>query len=440
MLSSMSWFGGLRQGVLVLSLSLVSGPGIARAQTPAEPAVVAPSPPTATAAQAAPAPAAPAAPTAPAPATPAPAVPAAPANGAPSPATVAPSGAEPPAPAPAPAGTPGDALPSLPPSPLLEQTPAPASQAETTAQDTDPRALTDFRPALDPYGTWVHDARYGLVWIPRRDVVGDGFAPYVTSGRWALDVNGEWIWVSDYPFGKVVFHYGRWVWTTAGWAWIPGYRWAPAWVVWRVPTGPYAYLGWAPMPPTWGWFGGVAVSFSYGLPWHWVFCPSAYVFHHHVHYYVVRDHAFVRRLHASTARYVPARPRVSTRRVLAGPPPRVARIPASAVPRERLPEVRRAPAAIAPQARPSRQDVAPRLPDRRAVPDRRIPSERRVAPERRKFPERRIEVPREVAPPAKRFRPTPRDDSFLQRDRVAPIRRPSAAPLRSSPAVRPRRP
>jgi hypothetical protein len=142
--------------------------------------------------------------------------------------------------------------------------------------ETDPRALTDFRPHLDPYGYWVEHPNYGLVWVPRRDVVGDGFAPYVTSGRWALDETGEWVWVSDYPFGSVVFHYGRWAYVSdSGWVWVPGYRYAPAWVTWRVPTGSYAYVGWAPLAPDYGWFGGVSLSVWYGYSTPWVFCPSA---------------------------------------------------------------------------------------------------------------------------------------------------------------------
>src|SRR5690606_14039034 len=117
--------------------------------------------------------------------------------------------------------------------------------------DADPRALTEFRPILDKYGYWVEDTRYGLVWVPAASYVGDDFAPYLTRGRWALDTAGDWVWLSDYPFGRVVFHYGRWVWVVGlGWAWVPGYRYAPAWVSWRVPTHDGRYVGWAPMPPS----------------------------------------------------------------------------------------------------------------------------------------------------------------------------------------------
>src|SRR5688572_25971821 len=84
--------------------------------------------------------------------------------------------------------------------------------------DADPRALSEFRPVLDKYGDWVQDTQYGLVWVPAQRFVGDDFAPYLTRGRWALDTAGDWVWVSEYPFGDVVFHYGRWVWVVGlGW-------------------------------------------------------------------------------------------------------------------------------------------------------------------------------------------------------------------------------
>lgn len=204
----------------------------------------------------------------------------------------------------------------------------------TEVSDNDPRALTDFRPQLDPYGTWVEDPKYGVVWVPNRSVVGDGFSPYVTAGHWALDTDGNWIWVSDYPFGEVVFHYGRWVWTASyGWSWIPGYRYAPAWVVWRVPTAEYAYVGWAPAPPAFVWWGGIGMSIWWGPPYYWVFCPSRFVFAHYTSYYVVRDRAFVRTLGGATRRYIAASPRVTS----PGPSMQSARIPSGALPETRVP-------------------------------------------------------------------------------------------------------
>jgi hypothetical protein len=227
-----------------------------------------------------------------------------------------------------------------------EPAPAPEPQvnealapSEIPPDDADPRALTDFKPDLDPYGTWVQDPVYGTVWVPSPQVVGDSFSPYVTGGRWALSTNNEWVWVSDYPFGPVVYHYGRWVYITGtGWAWIPGYRYAPAWVTFRVPTGSYAYVGWAPLPPDYIWVNGVAVHFHVAPSYYWVFCPSAYVFHSHVNYYVVRDRVFVGQLAYHTRHYHVHHHSPAPRyRVPASPSPRLARVPARAVPAERVP-------------------------------------------------------------------------------------------------------
>jgi hypothetical protein len=45
------------------------------------------------------------------------------------------------------------------------------------------------------------------------------------------------------------FHYGRWAPTVAGWAWIPGTVWGPAWVDWYWGDG---WVGWAPLGPVRG--------------------------------------------------------------------------------------------------------------------------------------------------------------------------------------------
>jgi hypothetical protein len=60
------------------------------------------------------------------------------------------------------------------------------------------------------------------------------------------------MWVSDEPWSDITYHYGRWVYDPEeGWLWIPGYVWAPAWVIWREGGD---YLGWFPMPPDYGDF------------------------------------------------------------------------------------------------------------------------------------------------------------------------------------------
>jgi hypothetical protein len=270
-------------------------------------------------------------------------------------------------PPPAANGAPGDGseLPSLAPSPLLQGRGSASGSASASSApdpaDRDPRALTEFRPTLDPYGTWVQHPTYGTVWVPRADVVGPSFAPYVSSGHWALDEDSNWVWVSDYPFGGVVFHYGRWVWIGGtGWGWVPGYRYAPAWVSWRVPTGSYAYVGWAPMGPDYIWYNGYATSFWYGVSTPWVFCPSAYAFHPHVHYYVVRDRVLVTHLAANSRRYVPARANgvAAPQRQMfsSGPSLAAARVPASAAPSHRL---RATSSASLPSSAPPGRYVAP---------------------------------------------------------------------------------
>ena len=211
---------------------------------------------------------------------------------------------------------------------------APAPQP-SQVDDSDPSALTTFKPALDPYGAWVADSNYGTVWVPRREVVGEDFAPYVSRGHWALTADDDWIWVSDYPFGWAVFHYGRWVWISgSGWAWVPGRTYANAWVVWRTPSPGYAYVGWAPMPPAWGYWNGYAVGLWYSPPLPYVFCPSVYAFDYRVHYHIVHDRYLVHDIASHTRTYptpyhAPASPGVHT----AGSPAPRAPIGASSVPR-----------------------------------------------------------------------------------------------------------
>ena len=191
--------------------------------------------------------------------------------------------------------------------------PTPAYQGTSTAPnddaaaDADPEALTMFNADLAPYGQWIDDPRYGRIWVPNRNVVGTGFSPYVTAGHWALDGDDNWVWASDYPFGDIVFHYGRWFYAADyGWAWVPGRTYAPSWVVWRTPTNSsYAYTGWAPMPPRFGWYSSGIVWYSAMPPVSYVFCPSDYLFYPSVGLYVVHDPWLVGRLGIYTSFYYP---------------------------------------------------------------------------------------------------------------------------------------
>ena len=107
-------------------------------------------------------------------------------------------------------------------------------QASDDYADDDPSALTDFQQPLAGHGDWVQDLTYGTVWVPSSAEVGADFAPYQSAGQWAMADTGDWMWQSDYAWGYVPFHYGRWVWAGNYWGWIPGRTYAPAWVSWRV--------------------------------------------------------------------------------------------------------------------------------------------------------------------------------------------------------------
>jgi hypothetical protein len=143
-------------------------------------------------------------------------------------------------------------------------TTAPVRRAPPEFDDADPSAVRLFFDVLAPYGSWNEDPRLGLVWSPAREGVGAAFVPYATHGRWthrafesaeSAPVD-EYVWVSDLPWGWVTFHYGRWTFAgDRGWAWVPGRRYAGAWVDWRAPErgDASAVVGWGPTPPSLLW-------------------------------------------------------------------------------------------------------------------------------------------------------------------------------------------
>lgn len=115
-----------------------------------------------------------------------------------------------------------------------------------------------FDQQLAPYGRWVMTAEYGRVWVPN---VGPDWQPYA-DGQW-VDSTSGWTFVSGLPWGRIVFHYGRWGFReNIGWFWVPGYTWGPGWVTWRYVNG---YACWSPMVPA---------GFRYGRYWPgWVVVP-----------------------------------------------------------------------------------------------------------------------------------------------------------------------
>jgi hypothetical protein len=147
---------------------------------------------------------------------------------------------------------------------------------DTQYSDSDPSALTDFRTTLDPYGSWVEDPNYGTIWVPSSSVVGSDFTPYVSAGHWVYD--NDYVWVSDYDWGWAPFHYGRWIQSGNGWGWIPGRRYAGAWVSWRTGYDGYGYLGWAPLAPSWYWRGGYAYGLYSVPPAYYSYCPNNRIF------------------------------------------------------------------------------------------------------------------------------------------------------------------
>jgi len=117
-----------------------------------------------------------------------------------------------------------------------------------------------FQAHLTPYGQWVDVPGVGAAWVPA-EANNLLWRPYMDAGHWQFTDAG-WFWQSDYPWGDMAFHYGRWVnngFTGGRWAWVPGYNWAPSWVSWREGAGG---MGWAPLP----W--DVEFHVGSGLFWH----------------------------------------------------------------------------------------------------------------------------------------------------------------------------
>jgi len=147
---------------------------------------------------------------------------------------------------------------------------APPAPAAMTAPPETP-TLGYFQAHLGPYGQWVDVPDIGSAWVPL-EANNPEWRPYMDAGHWEFTDAG-WYWQSDYPWGDIAFHYGRWInnlYTGSRWAWVPAYDWAPSWVAWREGEGG---LGWAPLP--WGvefrpglglfWHGGLVVEGGVGI-------------------------------------------------------------------------------------------------------------------------------------------------------------------------------
>jgi hypothetical protein len=109
------------------------------------------------------------------------------------------------------------------------------------------------------------------VWQPRAARADPSWRPYFTGGCWHWE-NNTWFWTSDYLWGAVAFHHGRWFLSPVhGWLWVPGTEWSPAWVSWRIADD---VCGWAPLPPDTAFLAAAGMP-AYELTWsHFVFVPA----------------------------------------------------------------------------------------------------------------------------------------------------------------------
>lgn len=115
-------------------------------------------------------------------------------------------------------------------------------EIEKELKDGEGQAQTNFHES----GNLVN-GNLVFLWKPRMSST--SWHPYL-NGRWEYTDQG-WMWVSNYNWGWAAYHYGRWLHTKKyGWLWMPGYVWAPSWVMWRVSD---EHIGWCPLSPNAVW-------------------------------------------------------------------------------------------------------------------------------------------------------------------------------------------
>jgi hypothetical protein len=213
---------------------------------------------------------------------------------------------------PAPAPTPQPA-----PAPFANPAPAPAPQYAPAAAPQQPGPpppmappgppaaevnFNYFHDQLAPWGTWVNVGGV-MYWRPDAAIrANPDCRPYYDMGHWVQTDNGLF-WQSNYQWGDIPFHYGRWVRDPVmGWLWAPDYEWGPAWVFWRHAEADAA-IGWAPLPVGAVFVGGgfmyrgarVGIDFDFGLG------EGAFVFvgydHFHEGFFRLRDREWAWHIH-----------------------------------------------------------------------------------------------------------------------------------------------
>lgn len=147
---------------------------------------------------------------------------------------------------------------------------APGMPLGVTAVQAQSISFQLFFDQLEPHGVWVRHARYNYVFCPTG--VDTAWRPY-SHGRWLYVQDRGWYFASDEPFAWATYHYGRWFADPElGWCWVPGTKWAPAWVSWRRGDN---VVGWAPLPPEEdGYSVSIEVSRRELPEAYWVFVPT----------------------------------------------------------------------------------------------------------------------------------------------------------------------
>jgi hypothetical protein len=114
--------------------------------------------------------------------------------------------------------------------------------------------LRKMNSATDASGKTDVNAGLVYVWKPSAGLSANTgasgqsqqYVPY-TNGQW-INTDAGWYFKAPTPVEETTSHYGRWVNSpTAGWLWVPGKVWAPAWVDWKQDD---SHISWAPLPPS----------------------------------------------------------------------------------------------------------------------------------------------------------------------------------------------
>ena len=183
------------------------------------------------------------------------------------------------------------------------------SGATSTAQYL-PSDLRMYGSTFDRNGAWQYESSYGYVWYPS---VAFDWRPYY-NGYWSSIRPYGWTWIGLDAWSWPTHHYGRWGHARNQWFWIPGRRWASAWVSWGAAPG---YVSWCPLGfdnrPV---FGLTAV----GEPWAgWVVIPRTHFGGYRVSQWAVAPHRLQRNTPFATLAGSPV------------PPPRTYAVPRAVV-------------------------------------------------------------------------------------------------------------